>query len=181
MERTGKGRESWNGWAVASCRLVLGFSMWASCGGSRARSVGRRGPLSSLYKKQRPLTVRLPTSCYCASVQRTIHDRDELVGPRPALPMPQGALRRQDMQALGSPTVDLRGELIYRGLSSDRAGRLRSIRTSKFSSKSIFLLCGKCAICDFPSETSATPLPPFRNALRLEKKNCELMRCSLTR
>ena len=117
---------------------------------------------------------------YCASVQRTIHDRDELVGPRPALPMPQGALRRQDMQALGSPTVDLRGELIYRGLSSDRAGRLRSIRTSKFSSKSIFLLCGKCSICDFPSETSATPLPPFRNALRLEK-NCELMRCSLTR
>ena len=93
--------------------------------------------------------------------------------------MPQGALRRQDMQALvGSPTVDLRGELIYRGLSSDRAGRLRSIRTSKFSSKSIFLLCGKCAICDFPSETSATLLPPFRNALRLEK-NCELMRCSL--
>ena len=94
--------------------------------------------------------------------------------------MPQGALRRQDMQALGSPTVDLRGELIYRGLSSDRAGRLRSIRTSKFSSKSIFLLCGKCAICDFPSETSTTPLPPFRNALRLEKK-CELMRCSLNR
>ena len=43
---------------------------------------------------------------------------------------------------------------------------LRSIR----SSKSIFLFCRKCAICDFPSETSATPLPPFRNALRLEKK-----------
>ena len=82
-------------------------------------------------------------------------------------------------EPVGSPTVDLRGELLYRGLSSDRAGRLRSIRTSKFSSKEIFLLCGKCAICDFPSETSATPLPPFRNALRLEK-NCELMRCSLT-
>ena len=70
----------------------------------------------------------------------------------------------------GSLTVDLRGQLIYRGLSSDRAGRLCSIRTSKVSSKSIFLVCGKCAICDFPSETSATPLPPFRNALRLEKK-----------
>ena len=48
-----------------------------------------------------------------------------------------------------------------RGLSSDRAGRLHSIRTSKVSSKSIFLFCGKCAICDFPSETSATPSPRF--------------------
>ena len=81
---------------------------------------------------------------------------------------PRGALRRLDRLAYGRS----------RGLSSDRAGRLRSIQTSKVSSKSIFLFCRKCAICDFPSETSATPLPPFRNALRLEK-NCELMRCSL--
>ena len=67
-------RESWNGWAVASCRLVLGFSMWANCGGSRASSVGRRGPLSSLYKKHRPLTVRrstrLSTMVPCPSNER---------------------------------------------------------------------------------------------------------------
>ena len=48
----------------------------------------------------------------------------------------------------------------------------------KFLQNQFSFFCGKCAICDFPSETSATPLPPFRNALRLEK-NCELMRCSL--
>ena len=96
-----------------------------------------------------------------------VHERDELVGPRPAQPMPRGALRRLDRLAYGGRwIVDLPG------------GHLRSIRTSKVSSKSIFLFCGKCAICDFPSETGATPLPPFRNALRLEK-NCELMRCSL--
>ena len=69
----------------------------------------------------------------------------------------------------GSPTVDLRGQLIYRGLSSDRAGRLRSIRTSKVSSKSIFLFCRKCAICDFPSETSATP-PPVSECVAFRKK-----------
>ena len=102
------------------------------------------------------------------------HERDEMVEPCPAPPMPRGALRRLDRLAYGrSPRP------VDRGLSSDRAGRLRSIQTSKVSSKSIFLFCRKCAICDFPSETSATPLPPFRNALRLEK-NCELMRCSLT-
>ena len=101
------------------------------------------------------------------------HERDEMVEPCPAPPMPRGALRRLDRLAYGrSPRP------VDRGLSSDRAGRLRSIQTSKVSSKSIFLFCRKCAICDFPSETSATPLPPFRNALRLEK-NCELMRCSL--
>ena len=41
-----------------------------------------------------------------------------------------------------------------------------------------FFFFRECAICDFPSETSATAQPPFWNALRLEK-NCELMRCSL--
>ena len=30
-----------------------------------------------------------------------------------------------------------------------------------FVQKSIFLFCGKCAICDFPSETGATPSPRF--------------------
>ena len=55
----------------------------------------------------------------------------------PALPMPRGALRRLDRLAYGrSPRlVDLPN---YRGLSSDRAGPSRSIRTSKVSSKLIF-------------------------------------------
>ena len=118
----------------------------------------------------------------------TVHQRqtrsiagNQLVGPYPALSMPRGALRRLDRLVSGLRSISTRLELIFRGLSSDRAGRLRSIRTSKVSSKSIiiFLFCRKCAICDFPSETSATPLPSFRNALRLEK-NCELMRCSLS-
>ena len=40
-----------------------------------------------------------------------VHERDELVGPRPALPMPRGALRRLDRPAYGrSPRlVDLPG------------------------------------------------------------------------
>ena len=98
----------------------------------------------------------------------TVHQRqtrsiagNELVGPCPALSMPRGALRRLDRLGSDLWSISARLELIFRGLSSDRAGRLRSIRTSKVSSKSIFLFCRKCAICDFPSETSTTPSPRF--------------------
>ena len=51
------------------------------------------------------------------------------------------ALRRLDRLGSGLRSISARLELIFRGLSSDRAGRLRSIRTSKVSSKSIFLFC----------------------------------------
>ena len=83
-----------------------------------------------------------------------LHERDELVRPCTSRPAP-GRFAKTGQARLWSIHL----HLIYRGLSSDRAGRLRSIRPSKVSSKSIFLFCRKCAICDFPSETSATPSP----------------------
>ena len=81
---------------------------------------------------------------------------NELVGHARPCPCP-GALCEG---WTGSPTVDLRGQLIYRYTrvwAVTEPDALRSIRTSK----SIFLFCRKCAICDFPSETSATPSPRF--------------------
>ena len=100
-----------------------------------------------------------------------VHEREELVGPRLAQPMPRGALRRLDRLT----NVDSWSTGVWAVTEPDACApsELRKFLQNQFS-----FFCGKCAICDFPSETGATPLPPFRNALRLEK-NCELMRCSL--
>ena len=64
-------------------------------------------------------TLALGRPSYCASVQRTIHDRDELVG-RFAKAGHAGATGSPTLavgESVGSPTVDVRGELLYRGLS----------------------------------------------------------------
>ena len=58
FERTGRSRESRNEWLSESWCLVLGLSTGVSWAGSRGWSVVRRGPLSSLYRRHRALTVR---------------------------------------------------------------------------------------------------------------------------
>ena len=59
---------------IGRCQLSPRSGVFDVGGGSRARSVGRQGPLSSLYKKQRPLTVRqstrLSTMVPCPSNER---------------------------------------------------------------------------------------------------------------
>ena len=54
----GRVTESWKGCVSASWRRVLGSVGGALCGGSRLASVGRRGPLISLWSRQRLLTLR---------------------------------------------------------------------------------------------------------------------------
>ena len=58
FDRSGRSKESRNEWLSESWCLVLGLSTGVSWAGSRGWSVVRRGPLSSLYKRHRVLTVR---------------------------------------------------------------------------------------------------------------------------
>ena len=101
------------------------------------------------------------------------HCRQRAGGPCPTLPLPRGALRRLDRLAYGrSPRpVDLP---LYLCLSSNRAGRFALDPNFEIN----FPFLSKMCDLRFSIRNERYPLPPFRNALRLEK-NCELMRCSL--
>ena len=63
-----------------------------------------------------------------------VHDHDELVGPRPAQPVPRGALRR-----LGRGQARLRWIVDLPMFEQWRSRTPALVRTSKVSSKSIFV------------------------------------------
>ena len=46
--RTGKGRESWNGWAIASCHLVLGVFDVGQLWGKQSTECGQAGAAQQL-------------------------------------------------------------------------------------------------------------------------------------
>ena len=69
----------------------------------------------------------------------------------------------------GLRSISARLELIFRGLSSDRAGRLRSIRTSKVSSKSISFFVENVRFVIFHPKL-ALPPPPVSKCVTFRKK-----------
>ena len=74
FDLTGRSRESRNEWLSESWCLVLGLSTGVSWAGSRGWSAVKRGPLSSLYRRHRALTVR-PRARLSIMVPPLIRDR----------------------------------------------------------------------------------------------------------
>ena len=96
------------------------------------------------------------------------HERDEMVEPCPAPPMPRALCEG----LAGSPTVDLRGQLIGVWAVTKRDACARS-KLRKFLRNQFSFFVKMCDLW-FSIRNQRYPLPPFRNALRLEKKTANL-------
>ena len=96
-----------------------------------------------------------------------VHERDELVGPRPAQPMPWGALRRLDR--LAAPTVDSWST----GVDAYAPSELRKFLQNQFS----FSVENVRFVIFHPK--LAQPPPPVSKCVTFRKKKSEFMRGSL--
>ena len=134
-----------------------------------------RGPHRTKKKISRAICLCLvrvrKVHCTCNSKSTAMFSCTLALGRRATAPARSGPRARRAGGAMpgpavpralcegwtGSPTVDSWSTWVWAVTELDACARseLRKFLQNQFS-----FFCGKCAICDFPSETSATPSPP---------------------